>query len=1149
MKKITFSLLLIAATFNHKALNAQHSIGLSAGNHNSPYAFSVNPANTFPDKNRVYLNMWGAGLGFTNNFLNYNAPFSMWKWAAGEYPDQYQAPGGKLRFGQNWLKLDGSANNWKLYYLDEVWGPSLFFRVSNRDAVGFGVKSVAGLSVNGVNAKMGNLFRFGLDSALAFGGSNGTNIGEQYSAGPWSANTNKWQEWFFSWARVTKDRGPHFMKWGFTGKFLVGMGAAHIGANKMDYKFLDKQTVEFNNMQATYFHTSDATASTTLSSPFGFKFNDPQGLGLGMDIGFNYQYRPSSLRRSYRDIWSCEDEVNNNYRWRFGASLTDFGFLAYKGNSRIVDMNNPTAVVMNKNLIDNYNSFGGEDRFEKVSNGFFDSLTDNRSDNFASTTPVALNLQYDLRLSDNFYLGANLTQSLKGAYSLGVRRSSFLSVIPRWESESAEVGVPITLTRDYSDLNVGLYGRLGPVIVGTDNLAGLFKYYGNNNYNAANIYFAVRIKLAACDWDYYHKHEKRDTLHKVSEYRDTVHFWKRDTIRIVKVDTIKRIIRDTVKVKTVVRDTVVKFRNTEATNTAAQKQKEEELKKREAVITAREAELKKKEEELRKREQGNMSNKTPCDEELIAVRRQLADEREANSRLRLSINDLTRDRDQLSRDRDQLRRDNDMLRRDNDDLRNRDAQNKAEIDRLNKEIARLRLSGNPCEKQVKSRDSLLSVESARNAKITAELAKKTSDYDALLKTSETQKKRIAELEAELAKCKLSNTGTAECELKVKNLEAQIAAEKARNAQLQKDLADTKALLDAEVKKNAALKAELDVLKKSAEDDKKRIAELEAQVKAGGDCSVYKQKIAELEKQLSDLRAEYDFQIKLTKDLQEKLKLCGNSGNTEEVTKLKAQLEDCLKKSAALEAEIAELKKTNSGLSAEIAAQKAKVSDLEAKLKECQGKGTDCSTCPEVTALKAELDASKKKVTELEAEVSQLKKDKTTLNSEISGYKGKITDLEAKLKECDGKTGGDCKACEEELTQMKLKFEQKSSAYDALMEEYKMCTKDLADLKSKLSACEAKVKECSGSSSEATALKAEVEKLKQTIAQLNAEVDARQKSLDELQASYDKLTLKSADQAKQITALQAEVKALKAQVATLQEQLKQCQEGSGGGEGK
>lgn len=1139
MKKITLSLLAVSALLSSSVLRAQQSIGLMAGNHNTPYSYSLNPANTFPDKNRVYFNMWGAGLGFSNNFINYNAPFSMWKWAAGEYPSQYQAPGGKLNFGQNWLKLNGNTDNWKLYYLDEVWGPSMFFRVSNRDAIGFGLKSVAGLSVNGVNAKLGNLFRFGLDSAgNAFSGANATVIGQNYSSGAFSVNTNKWQEWFFSWARVTKDKGPHFTKWGFTGKFLLGMGAAHVGANKMDYRFLDKESVEFNNMQATYFHTSDASASATLSSPFGLKFNDVQGAGLGMDLGFTYEYRPSSLRRTYRDWWTCDDEVNNQYRWRFGASLTDFGFLAYQGNSRIVDLNNPTAVVMNKNLIDNYNSFSGEDRFEKVSNGFFDSLTDNKSDNFASTTPVALNLQYDVRLSDNFYLGANLTQSLKGAYSLGVRKSSFLSVIPRWESEHAEIGVPFTLTRDYTDLNVGLYGRLGPVIVGTDNLAGLFKYYGNNNYNAANVYFAVRFKLAACDWDYYHQHEKRDTLHKVTEYRDTVKFWQRDTIRIVKRDTIKirTTKRDTIKV--VVRDTVVKYRNTEINP---------DLKKREAQIAAKEAELKKKEEELRKRELGNMGTKTPCDEELAVVKRQLADERLSNGRLRTQVDDL-------ARERDQLRRDNDMLRRDNDDLRNRDAFNKAEIDRLTREINRLRMSGNPCEKQVKSRDSLLNIEATRNAKITAELAKKTSDYDALLKTSETQKKRIAELEAELAKCKLSNTGSAECELRVKTLQAEIAAEKAKNTQLQKDLADTKTKLDAEVKKNAAIQAELDALKKSVDADKKRIAELEALVKAGSDCTVQKQKIAELEKQLADLRAEYDYQIKLTKDLQEKLKNCGSS---EEAIKMKAQLDECNKKSTALEAEIAELKKTNatitaevadlkktnSSLSAEIATHKAKITDLEAKLKECQSKGTDCSTCPEVVALKAELDASKKKVSELEAEVAQLKKDKTTLNSDITAYKATIADLGAKLQECQGKTGSDCKACEDELAQMKLKYEQKSGAYDAVMEEYKMCSKDLADLKAKLASCESKLKDCSGSSSsEVTALKAEVDKLKRTIAELNAEVDARQKSLEELQASYDKLTVKSADQARQITALQTEISGMKTQISTLQEQLKQCQEG-------
>lgn len=1046
---ITRVVMACTAVLTLSNLKAQHATGLVFGNHNASYAYALNPSQTYSDKNRVYMNIWGAGIGYTNNFLTYNAPFSLWQWGAGEVPDQYRDGTGKIKFEQDWLKLDGDKDHWRMYYLDETYGPSLHFRVNNRNAIGFGLKSVAGLSVNGVNKELGNLFRFGLDSAgRGFSGLNGTQIGTLYNIPRFSVNTDKWQEWYFSWAGVTRDQGNHFVKWGATGKFLLGMGAAHLGAADGSYRFTSKNKVEFNNLQATYFHTDDASASTTLSSPFGLKFNTPQGAGLGMDLGFTYEFRPDKARKTYRDWWNCGDEEHNDYRWRFGASLTDLGFIAYGGQGRMVDLNGSKSWTVNTSLIDQQNT-AGVDRFEKVGRGFFDSLSgEDPSNAFLTTTPAALNAQLDIRMGKSFYVGANWTHSLKGAYSWGVRRASYLSVIPRWETEHAELGVPVTLTRDYSALNVGLYGRLGPVIVGTDNLAGLMNYAARGEHKAANIYFGVRFKLAACDWDYYHRHEKRDTVNKYTEKRDTVSFWHRDTIRIVKRDTLKVYRTDTVKVYK--RDTVVRYRNAEITG---------DVKKREEDLRRREEELKKREAEVMKRENATMGKGDPCCDELVVVKKQLAAERENNDRLR--------------RDNDQLRRDNDGLRNDNEDLRNTNAKLKAEIDRLNSEIGRLRLSGNPCDKQVKQLDSLLTVERNRNAKITADLNKKTADYDAQVKVNETNKKRIAELEAELAKCKLSAGDNKECLEKVKTLEAQIAAEKARGDQLSKDLADTKAKLDAEVKKNAQLTADLEACKKSAEADKKRIAELEAQVKNAGDCQTYKDKIVQLEKQLSDLRAEYDYQLKLTKELQEKLKNCGNA--------------------------------------------------------------------EELNKVKAELDAAKKRNAELEAEVADLKKQKESLSSEITAYKAKVADLEAKLKDCESK-GSDCKAVEEERDQWKLKYEQKNSAYDALMEEYKQCTKDMQLLKDKLAAAEAKLKECSGSSSNEETLKAEIDKLKRTIAELNAEVEARQKSLDALQASYDKLEEKNATLTKQLADQQAEITSLKAQVSSLQEQLKQCQEG-------
>lgn len=1036
------SLLLLALACIFE-LRAQQTIGLQIGNHNASYAYALNPAQTYSSKNRFYFNFWGAGVGFTNNFLTYSAPISPWQMGAGNYPDRYKNDAGKLDFNPAWLALNPNTNNWKLYYLDETYGPSMHFRITPKMAVGIGIKSVAGMSITGVDKNLGNLFRFGLDSAgQGFTGPNGIELGKNYELSGFSINTDKWQEWFFSVAAVTRDKGRHFTKWGATGKILLGMGAGHLGVNGGSYRFNNNNQVEFNDLQSTWFHTEDQSATRTLNNPFGMKFDFLQGAGLGADLGFMYENRPKQNRKRYNNPWfSCLDEDDNEYKWRFGASLTDLGFIVYGGQSRVINNKDVSATWnINRNLINTYQGFG-QDPINNVSTGFYDSLNADAANNFITTTPTALNVQFDRRYRGDFHLGMNWTHSMKGNYAWGVRRASYLSVIPRWETEHAEIGVPLTLTRDYTDFNLGVYGRLGPFTVGTDNLGGIVKYASKGEYTGANVYFGIRLKLEACGWLYYKSKDYKDSVQNArKEVQKNDTFWKRDTITVIKRDTVRKteVIRKT--------DTIVKYKNLEVSP---------DLKKKEDELRKKEAELKAKEEDLRKREleiNAKSTNCKPCQDELIVVKQQLVTTRDQLSKLRIQLDECNRNKGILAAENEDLKKKNSLL--------------SAEVDKLKRENAVLKLNINPCDKQVKSRDSLLVVERERNARLQAELDKKKQDCDGVQKELDNTRKRVAVLEAEVAdgkkkvaaleielsNCKFGNAGNnADCLNKIKQLEAQITAEKLKTSTLQKELSDTKARLDAEIKKNATLQLELDACRKAAADDKKRIAELEALLKNSGDCEPLKLKIAELE---------------------EKLKNCSN---TEELNKCKA-----------------------------------------------------------------DLDIAKKRNAELEAELLNVKKQRDQYLSELDATKKKISELEVKLKECEGK-GSDCKECEEALAQLKIKYEQKESAYNSLMDEYQACTKDLTALRIKLSDCESKLKNCTGSSGKETELQAEIDKLKRTIAELNAEVAARQKSLDELQASYDKMESTNAELGKKITAMQSELNALKSQVNLLQQQLKECQE--------
>ncbi|MBL7811170.1 MAG: hypothetical protein JNL57_03015 [Bacteroidetes bacterium] len=1026
LKGIAFCMVSVVGT-----LYSQHSTGLYIGNHNAPYAAFLNPSQTYSDKNRVYFNFWGANTGFTNNYLTYNAPFGIVKWANNDMPDQYKTWNGKLRFEQDWLKTDESAQNPRFYYLNEVLGPAVNFRISHRQGIGFGLRAVSGLSANGVTPELAKLIRYGMDSSSpAFSGANGVALGQSYSAKPFSINADRYQEWYFSYAAVTRDRGQNFWKWGGTGKILLGMGAAHAGATRMDYKFLNNRQVALSNTNATYFHTDDASATAALNHPLGLKFNEVQGGGAGFDLGFTYERRPDKNRKTVKyPWWDCMDEKRQDYNWRFGASVTDLGFIAYSGSRNLLNFTGTRNWNINTAVVDNYNHIQGldGDRLNKVDTGFFTAMGSESGRGFATTTPAAFNAQLDVNLKNHFNVGVNLTQSLKGAYTSGIRKASYLSVVPRWEGEFAEVGVPVSLTQDYSKLNVGLYGRLGPVILGTDNLGGLAKLASNGNYQGANLYFALRFKLAACGWET--RYNKRDTILK--EYRDTVSktdsvtFWKKDTVRIVKHDTIY-------KVKTL-RDTIVKYKNTEIT--ADQTRKDAELKKREADLKAKEDALKKRETDLKGRENSAMGLGSKCCDRVEELEREVKSEKEKNTRLGA---DLLTTRDELGRSKGrvtELEGERDAVRKERDGLKDENAGLKAEIEKLRGELAKARLSGNPCEKQTKSLDSLLAIEQGRRIQLQKDNDKLKTDIAAVKAENELNKKKVSELQAELAKVKADCASGKACCDKIPVLESQIAAEQAKSKKLQVQVDTLNRRMDILAARNKVLESQ----------------------KKGVNCDSIAAVAAGFKKQLDELRKEYEFEFAKNKELEAKLKNCGNA---DELAKVKADLETQKTKNAELDAKVKALEKDKVNLTTQLDVAKDTIAALNLRLKNC--KGSDCKTCEEERdEWKSKYEAQVNAYNAVMAEYQQCNKD-------LANLKAKVSSLENQLKTCqESNTGGGdnkftdslqkvIKTLKSTIAQLNAEVAARQKSLDELQDAYDTQTKENGTLKTQIAARQSEI---------------------------------------------------------------------------------------------
>ena len=117
----------------------------------------------------------------------------------------------------------------------------------------------------------------------------------QVSNQNFSIAANAWGEFGVSYARILMDKGRHFLKGGFSAKYLYGAFTGYAKAN---------------NINIDYNYTGDPNTSTTTSSGYLESgnltsldnFDDPTentGNGFGADLGFTYEYRPDYGKYQY----------------------------------------------------------------------------------------------------------------------------------------------------------------------------------------------------------------------------------------------------------------------------------------------------------------------------------------------------------------------------------------------------------------------------------------------------------------------------------------------------------------------------------------------------------------------------------------------------------------------------------------------------------------------------------------------------------------------------------------------------------------------------------------------------------------------------------------------------------------------------------
>jgi len=480
-------ILILFVSFGFFQANAQTFLGLQQSNMSGIHQASLNPANIAGARHKLYINGLTFNAGFNNNYLSLNLPFPALNILRGTVPAQFKNASGGLAFQESWLKekLNGDPKNFNLYLQTRT--PGILYKISKKWSVGLSYKNTFSFQINDVAQPLARLARYGVDSSngtVAFSGPNSFNVGQTFGDNAFSINLNAFGEIGGTIATTLIDNDFMVFKVGATPKLLIGYATGFVKNNGIVIKAPGSDSIIFGKTDVFYGYTDPKVFQNIGTGAINLDFlkNKIQGTGFGYDLGATFEYKPKAA--------SLLTNKKNNYLFKVGLSLLDAGSIRYN-NIRTTKIRNTTGDKVFK-LDSNFARAWGEGQEQGIK--YSDSVVrtifaiDTTTQSVFSKMPTTLNLQFDYNVFKWFYVGANISQDFRGKRAIGMRRPSYATIIPRFESRLFEFSIPMGLMNDYKTGRIGFFTRVGPVFIGSDNIIGQLK---SSNFYGADFYFGI----------------------------------------------------------------------------------------------------------------------------------------------------------------------------------------------------------------------------------------------------------------------------------------------------------------------------------------------------------------------------------------------------------------------------------------------------------------------------------------------------------------------------------------------------------------------------------------------------------------------------------------------------------------------------------
>ncbi len=471
--------LALGSTLNQQAAQAQGWTGLANSNYAGTNALYWNPANIADSRYKVYVSLGGGDVNFYNNYLSLRLPYTPWQLVRGQVPDQYRDGKNNVVFKSEYLQETVNGDTKSGSVSAEVRLPAIMVALGQHKTLALSSRVRGFVQATGVSEPVARLGRYGFGQAQNLGLANQKLTDEGFNLG-----VNAYHEIALTYAQEFSENQDQYFKGGFTVKYLTGLASAYFQNEGVNYEVYKSDSIKLTTQGGAYGATDYKYYDRKDFKVSDLYNKNRLGLGGGFDVGMVYEWRPDWDSYAYTmDSVRVADPTRNKYKLKIGGAITDVGFVQYDNPFvRTGGLRGYTPYAWGSLDTTKFHGLPAIDGLAQKVQGL-----NEKSHTFQSFLPTALHLTADYRIRRNVFLGAAWTQNMLLPTVIGSRVVSSVALTPRLEFKHAEVAMPV-IWNAYHTMQVGAMVRLGPLVLGSDNLGSLF---GGTTFNGYDVYASV----------------------------------------------------------------------------------------------------------------------------------------------------------------------------------------------------------------------------------------------------------------------------------------------------------------------------------------------------------------------------------------------------------------------------------------------------------------------------------------------------------------------------------------------------------------------------------------------------------------------------------------------------------------------------------